>query len=125
MKKIICIVSVLCIAFLLFACGEGNTNTETSLSTDTTNMLEDEKIILTGKVAEVNSDTVEMTIQNSEKASGTYVVNVSDQTEIYDVYGNKISLDQIEINDIVDVSFNGQVTKSMPPQINAIIIQVK
>ena len=125
MKKIICIMAVLCFIFMLFACGEGSTDTETNLSTDTTNMLEDEKIILTGKVDKVTSDTLEMTIQDHEKASGTYVVNVSDQTEIYDVYGNKISLNQIEINDIVDVSFNGQVTKSMPPQINAIIIQVK
>lgn len=125
MKRILIILTVLCFAFVLFACGNGNTDTQTNLSTDTTNMLENEKIILNGTVDKVNESSIEITIADNQNASGTYQVNVSAETLIYDKYGNKISLNQIEIDNTVEVSFNGQVTKSLPPQVNAIIIQVK
>lgn len=124
MKRILIILTVLCFAFVLFACG-GNTDTQTNLSTDTTNMLENEKIILNGTVDKVNESSIEITIADNQNASGTYQVNVNSETLIYDKYGNKISLNQIEIDNTVEVSFNGQVTKSLPPQVNAIIVQVK
>ena len=124
MKRILIILTVLCFAFVLFACG-GNTDTQTNLSTDITNMLENEKIILNGTVDKVNESSIEITIADNQNASGTYQVNVSAETLIYDKYGNKISLNQIEIDNTVEVSFNGQVTKSLPPQVSAIIIQVK
>ena len=124
MKRVLIILTVLCFAFVLFACG-GNTDTQTTLSTDITNMLENEKIILNGTVDKVNESSIEITIADNQNASGTYQVNVSAETLIYDKYGNKISLNQIEIDNTVEVSFNGQVTKSLPPQVSAIIIQVK
>lgn len=124
MKKIFIILTILCFAFALFACG-GNTDTQTNLSTDITNMLENEKIILSGKVDKVNELSIEITTEANENASGAYVVNISNQTLLYDKYGNIIKLSQIIEGDNIDVSFNGQVTKSLPPQISAIIIQVK
>ena len=124
MKKIFIILTILCFAFALFACG-GNTDTQTNLSTDITNMLENEKIILSGKVDKVNELSIEITTEANENASGAYVVNISNQTLLYDKYGNTIKLSQIIEGDNIDVSFNGQVTKSLPPQISAIIIQVK
>ena len=124
MKKIFTILTILCFAFALFACG-GSTDTQTNLSTDITNMLENEKIILSGKVDKVNELSIEITTEANENASGAYVVNISNQTLLYDKYGNIIKLSQIIEGDNIDVSFNGQVTKSLPPQISAIIIQVK
>lgn len=124
MKKIFIILTILCFAFALFACG-GSTDTQTNLSTDITNMLENEKIILSGKVDKVNELSIEITTEANENASGVYVVNISNQTLLYDKYGNIIKLSQIIEGDNIDVSFNGQVTKSLPPQISAIIIQVK
>ncbi len=125
MKKFLVVFSFACILLLLVACGDGQDNTQsTNLSTEVTDMI-NSKYVLNGTVAEINENSIEITIENTNTASGTYVVNISESTTIYDKFGNKISLNEIKLDNKVEVSYNGQVTKSIPPQVSAIEIQVK
>lgn len=126
MKRILIIFSMLCVIFSLFACaGENTESTNTTLSTEVTDMITDTKYILNGKVTKINDNSIEIQIENISDASGLFAVNISEITKIYDSFGNIINKDQINVNNNVEVSYNGQVTKSLPPQVNALAIQVK
>lgn len=126
MKRILIIFSMLCVIFSLFACaGENTESTNTTLSTEVTDMITDTKHILNGKVTKINDNSIEIQIENISDASGLFAVNISEITKIYDSFGNIINKDQINVNNNVEVSYNGQVTKSLPPQVNALAIQVK
>ena len=117
---------MLCVIFSLFACaGENTESTNTTLSTEVTDMITDTKHILNGKVTKINDNSIEIQIENISDASGLFAVNISEITKIYDSFGNIINKDQINVNNNVEVSYNGQVTKSLPPQVNALAIQVK
>ena len=126
MKRILIIFSMLCVIFSLFACaGENTESTNTTLSTEVTDMITDTKYILNGKVTKINDNSIEIQIENISDASGLFAVNISEITKIYDSFGNIINKDQINVNNNVEVSYNGQVTKRLPPQVNALAIQVK
>lgn len=68
--------------------------------------------------AKITVDVIE-----AEYASGVYWVNVSDLTAFVDRDGYKIDSTDIKVGDKVEITYNGQVAMSLPPQIAALSIK--
>ncbi len=70
-------------------------------------------------------EKLEVDVTEGEYAEGIYWVIVSDMTEIYDREGNLISREDIAVGDKLEVTYNGQVMMSYPPQIAATKVKVQ
>lgn len=127
MKKLLIVITILCISLALFSCGKGEDSTETStdLNTEETDMIGNAEHTIDGAVIKVNKNSIEISVDTTQKESGTFIINIHESTLIYDSFGNEIDINQIKVDDSVKISYNGQVAKSYPPQITAIIVQVK
>lgn len=64
-------------------------------------------------------EKIEVDVFEGEYASGIYWVITSEQTEFIDKSGNKITKDDINVGDTVEIVYNGQVMMSYPAQIAA------
>lgn len=71
--------------------------------------------------AKVNAvgEKIEVDVIEGEYASGIYWVITSEQTELIGELGNKITKDDINVGDTLEIVYNGQVMMSYPPQITA------
>lgn len=59
---------------------------------------------------------------NESKSSDKIVAHTTDDTKFYDMNGNEISIDKLEVGDRISVVYNGIIMESYPAQINAISI---
>lgn len=64
-------------------------------------------------------EKIEVDVFEGEYASGLYWVITSDETEFLDKDGNKITKNDINAGDMVEIVYNGQVMMSYPAQIVA------
>ena len=113
MKKIILIVSVVLILALLVSCYiiEEEQNMEGAKMTAVIKNIED-KI------------EVEV-IEGDYNVSGIYWVNISSDTVFTDENNARLSLSDLKVGDIIEITYSGQVALSYPPQIYAKKIQIK
>ena len=82
--------------------------------------LEEGEVVYRGKVTSLGDRyALEMEIVDSTIAFGTYRVLIGDTTTFYGVNGEEIDRETIELDDIIEVVFSGQVMMSYPPQIAA------
>ena len=82
--------------------------------------LEGNEVVYRGKVTNLgNSQELEMEIVDSTIAFGLYRVLISGETTFYGLDGEEINRETIEIGDVIEVVFSGQVMMSYPPQIAA------
>jgi len=71
-------------------------------------------------------EKIEVEVFESENdASGIYWVITSDETEYFNQNGEKLSKENIEIGDTIEIFYGGQVMMSYPPQIVAKKIVLK
>ena len=68
-------------------------------------------------------EKIAVDVIEAEYASGIHWVIISDQTAIVTEDGYKLSRDDIKVGDKVEITYNGQVMMSLPPQIVAISIR--
>jgi hypothetical protein len=94
-------------------------NMEKSEFTNSNIKLEGSEVVFRGKVTSVEKKEIVMEIVDSEIAFGTYRVLVSEDTPYFDENGREITKENIEIGEIIEVVFSGQVMNSFPPQIAA------
>ena len=82
--------------------------------------LEEGEVVYRGKVTKLGDNReLEMEIVDSTIAFGPYRVLIGDSTTFYGVNGEEIDRETIELDDIIEVVFSGQVMMSYPPQIAA------
>ncbi len=112
MKKILNAIILLLGAALLFSC------------TPTTEPTGEYK--LRGVVEQVasNYSYVEIHITEAQNATGTYRVLINEGTAIYSKDGKSMNKAGLKVGDKIEVTYNGQVMRSLPPQIVAIKITV-
>ena len=118
MKKIILIASVLLILALLVSC-------DTNGGQD---MIEEGTQETAKMTAIVNAigDKIEVeVIEGDYGVSGLYWVNFSSDTVFVDANNQKIGSSDLKVGDIIEITYNGQVALSYPPQIFARKIQIK
>ncbi len=116
---IVCLFATACTNKDTASCNDDNNQAQTNENPDAQG-----KFTLTGIVLGV-TDRIEIEVTNSDYAYGVYWVLVSNNTEIFDAYGNKISLTGIKTGDSVEIVYGGQVMMSYPPQIVAHKVTVK
>jgi hypothetical protein len=82
--------------------------------------LEEGEVVYRGKVTNLGDNhALEMEIVDSTIAFGPYRVLIGNNTTFYGVDGEEINREAIELDDIIEVVFSGQVMMSYPPQIAA------
>lgn len=119
MRKFIFVASVLMILLLLFSCyaeEEKQTLADNGSATG---------VKMTALVKNIGEKIEVEVIEGEYGASGIFWVNVSDETVYVDKNNYIISASDLEIGDIVEITYGGQVMMSYPPQIVASIIRIK
>ena len=116
MKKILNAIIFILSAALLFSC------TEPSL--EETPAAGSQEYKLSGVIEEIQNKYIIITVTGTENAHGTYRVNVSDKTAICLKDGSIAGKNALNVADRIEVTYNGQVTRSLPPQITALKIAV-
>ena len=81
-------------------------------------------VVMTAKIDNI-FDRIEVSVLESEYAFGVHWVITSAETEFIGKDGKKITREDLEIGDTVEIVYNGQVMMSYPPQIVARKITVK
>ena len=110
MKRFFCILMLASILPLVLACSKNDT-TEIKMEFDAT-------------ILEIESGYI-MVEADDEVIFGKYRVNVGEITEYYNASGKEISKDDLKDGDKITVSFNGQETRSLPPQVYGLEIKLR
>ena len=100
--------------------GENEPNAENGGIKNSSIKLEEGEVVYRGRVTKLGDKReMEMEIVDSTIAFGPYRVLIGDSTTFYGVNGEEIDRETIELDDIIEVVFSGQVMMSYPPQIAA------
>ena len=70
-------------------------------------------------------EKIEVMVKESEYTWGTHLVITAPHTQYVGIDGKKISRDDLNAGQVVEIIYNGQVMLSYPPQIVALRITVK
>ncbi len=115
MKKLTSLIIIIITAFLFTGCKNVNNCNGNNSST---------KIVMTAKILEINQ-TILVEVIKSEYAYGNYILIVNDSTCYYATGGGKINKSNLQVGNIIDVEYSGQVMLSIPPQVVARSIRQK
>lgn len=123
-KRILAIVMLVMMLFAM-GCGPtdkgpvgGNDNNSSNDNEDAKEINESDYFLYKGKiVSNENSRYIEVEIIDSQIAFGKYLVLVDAATVYQDSEGNEITRDDLKVDDVIEISFSGQVMMSLPPQI--------
>ncbi len=69
-------------------------------------------------------EKLEVNVTEAEYAEGIYWIIISENTEILNSKGEKISREEIAVGDELKITYNGQVMMSYPPQVVARKIEI-
>ncbi|MBQ3016683.1 MAG: hypothetical protein IJD79_07890 [Clostridia bacterium] len=124
MKRIIKSILMIISLSLLVGCtgnkDEGKSDTSNGTLTDSAAYYK-----IKATVNSVSSDELEVTAtEDSEGSFGVYRILTSAETKYEGRDGKAITLSDINEGDIILISYNGQVMRSLPPQVVAIKIQI-
>ena len=104
MKKIKCIILAIASLFMLVGC-TGESGTEYRFR---------------AVINRVSESELEVTVTMSGGANfGDYIVLLNKKTKYLYRDGSKISRESLDVGDVVEIAYNGQVMRSMPPQVVA------
>ena len=131
-KRILAIVMLVMMLFAM-GCGPtdkgpvgGNDNNSSNDNGDVKEINEADYFLYKGKIVSNENDRyIEVEIIDSQIAFGKYLVLVDVATVYQDSEGNEITRDDLKVDDVIEISFSGQVMMSLPPQIYAQKITLK
>ena len=131
-KRILAIVMLVMMLFAM-GCGPtdkgpvgGNDNNSSNDNGDVKEINEADYFLYKGKIVSNENDRyIEVEIIDSQIAFGKYLVLVDAATVYQDSEGNEITRDDLKVDDVIEISFSGQVMMSLPPQIYAQKITLK
>ena len=131
-KRILAIVMLVLMLFAM-GCGPtdkgpvgGNDNNSSNDNGDVKEINEADYFLYKGKIVSNENDRyIEVEIIDSQIAFGKYLVLVDVATVYQDSEGNEITRDDLKVDDVIEISFSGQVMMSLPPQIYAQKITLK
>ncbi len=110
-KLIIVLLLMLSVMPILVSCGKTNN--------------EEGDTKMTATIVQIEKNYI-MVEAEDENAFGKYQVNIDDSiTKYYDKENNEIAKKSLQEGDKVEITYNGQVTRSLPPQIFGQIIKLK
>ena len=111
-KLIIVLLLLLSVMPIMISCGNNNENEEGNM-------------IMTAEIVQIERRYIIVEAED-ENTFGKYQVNIDDSiTKYFDKENNEISKKALKEGDKVEITYNGQVTRSLPPQIFGQIIKLK
>ena len=113
MKKFVFVASIVLVLALLVSCyiNEEEQNVE--------------GVRMTAVIKSIEDKIEVEVIEGDYGASGIYWVNVSSDTVYTDENNVRLSLSNLKVGDIIEITYSGQVALSYPPQISARKILIK
>ena len=114
MNKIKIILSVIILCALLISC---------SINDAEANNMNNAK--MTAKITALGEKIEVEVIEGDYGASGIFWIITGSDTDFRNSDGNKISVSNLRVNDVIEIEYSGQVMMSYPPQVYAKIITVK
>ena len=96
---------------------------ENENSDDQNQYIPQNSVTMTAKITDVD-EKITVEVLESDYTSGTHLVITSDSTIFLGKNGNEISRSDLKENDVVEISYSGQVMLSYPPQIVALQIKI-
>lgn len=112
MKRFIAFIMIIACAAAIISCGNE--------PSEEVNM---DGVKMTAKIIAINDKIEVEVIEEINGMTGKFWVNTSPTTAILDKNGNPLLM--LEVGQIVEITFDGKVMMSYPPQIAAQKIQVK
>ena len=109
MKRLCLLFLILLLVPMLFACTSKGENVNIEYE-------------ITGTITEME-ESIEIEVDANQNASGTYLVITGTETNYYNENGDSIKREDLIVGDHIKITYNGQVTRSLPPQIFALKIQ--
>ena len=76
------------------------------------------KTTFIGEVTGVYASAIRVEVTGDNDFNGSYLISVSDYTEIFDINKNVISLNQIRLESVVKIDFKGTIKESNPALID-------
>ena len=122
MKKLLSLLLLFPLLLLLPCCAK-DADTPDTPDTEPEEALQD-NAGLTATVTALSDKLEVNVIEGDHGATGVYWVITSDSTLFFDADGNKITRDDVQIGDTVEIRYTGQVMMSYPPQIVAVRVTV-
>ena len=128
------ILAIVMLVMMLFAMGCSPTNNEPNDNGNnngnegahSNEISDDDYTLYKGKILSNDSERyIEVEIVDSQIAFGKYIVLVDSGTVYQNSEGKSISRDDLKVDDVIEISFSGQVMMSLPPQIYAHKITLK
>ena len=127
MNKKILVMAIAALMLFAMGCGPtdngpvgGNDNNSSNDNGDVKEINEADYFLYKGKiVSNENTRYIEVEIIDSQIAFGKYIVLVDAATVYQDSEGNEITREDLKVDDVIEISFSGQVMMSLPPQIYA------
>ena len=113
MKRISLIAYVLLVVALLVSC---------YITEEEKNM---EGVKMTAVIKNIGDKIEVEVIEGEYEVSGIYWVNFSSDTVFTNADDVRLSISDLKVGDVVEITYGGQVAMSYPPQISAKIIQIK
>lgn len=128
-KKILAIALAMMILFLV-GCGSDNSGGENGGDMNNSggengSTTRGDEFVLKAVVKAVTNGTVEAEVIESDYAFGIYWVRTGENTQFSYYDGSAATIDDISAGDTVEISYNGQVMMSYPPQIVALRIVIQ
>ena len=106
------------------ALSENSKNEKENENSDDQNQhIPQNSVTMTAKITDVG-EKITVEVLESDYTSGTHLVITSDSTIFLGKNGNEISRFDLKENDVVEISYSGQVMLSYPPQIVALQIKI-
>ena len=118
------IVLLLALSISSCALSENSKNEKENENSDDQNQyIPQNSVTMTAKITDVD-EKITVEVLESDYTSGTHLVITSDSTIFLGKNGNEISRSDLKENDVVEISYSGQVMLSYPPQIVALQIKI-
>ena len=118
------IVLLLALSISSCALSENSKNEKENENSDDRNQyIPQNSVTMTAKITDVD-EKITVEVLESDYTSGTHLVITSDSTIYLGKNGNEISRSDLKENDVVEISYSGQVMLSYPPQIVALQIKI-
>ena len=113
------VITLILFSFLVGCTGQGNPNQSGASSGGGSGYK------IKAVINNIYDDSIEVTVtEDDESAFGVYLVMTSGRTKYIGKDGAKMSRSDLREKDVIEVEYNGQVTRSIPPHINALKIAV-
>ena len=118
------IVALVMLLTLLTSCGDGGSTGEEGGAGGSSqsdggprDKLESEKMI--AKITKIEDKIIEVEAESTDVFYGVYRVHLVATTAYVNTTGEYLTKDILHVGDKVEIGFNGQVMRSLPPQIVA------